>query len=186
LCKDLRALELACPPTQIPDLFPLRGRYDQQFFGLGLGFSETAVCFASRAIASRRWDNAVCSAGIVWLVGFPTLFFNNVGWFSVCFISNRLFVIGSGDCVHKKRLGSPHGGGGGRVATCFVGLFFGLYSVSLHCLRSSPLSPLFPFALIEHRASGARGRGWQGMVARFLGASLNWAGPRSGSWGSIV
>lgn len=75
------------------------------------------------------------------------------------FISNKSFVIGSGDCVHKKdwdRLAATAGAGWQRaLLVCFT---FCTRCI-LYCLRSSPFGPFCPFALVAHRLSGARGAG---------------------------
>lgn len=118
---------------------------------------------------------------------FPTPFFNKDGWGSVLFHFQQVICHRFGRLCSQERLGSPHGDGGGRVATCFVGLFYVLYSVYSLLFALFSLRPLL--SLCACGAPPLRGEGGRevyGMVARFLGGSLNWAGPRSGSRGSIV
>lgn len=95
------------------------------------------------------------------------------GWGSVLFISNKSFVIGSGDCVHKKdwdRLTATAGAGWQRaLLVCFT---FCTRCILYCLLRSSLLGPFCPFALLAHRLSGARGAGG------FMGWLL-------GSWGLL-
>lgn len=147
--------------------------------------SGADVCFASGAIASRRWD----SAASLCLSVFSTSFFNNDGGVGLgSFHFQQVICHRFGRLCSQERLGSPHGDGGGRVATCFVGLFYVLYSVysllSAALFSPRPLLSVCAFGAPPLRGEG--GRGVYGMVAWFLGASLNWAGPRSGSRGSIV
>lgn len=155
---------------------------NQQFWARAR-VSGTDVCFASGAIASRRWDSAV----LFCLSVFPTPFFNNDGWGSVLFHFQQVICHRFGRLCSQERLGSPHGDGGGRVATCFVGLFYVLYSVYSLLFALFSLRPLLSLCACGAPPPGGEGgREVYGMVARFLGGCLNWAGPRSGSRGSIV
>jgi hypothetical protein len=153
--------------------------------GSGSGFRDG--CFALPAGQLRQGGGTTLYAQpeSVGLSVFPTSFFNNDGYGSVLFISNKSSHLSSvREIVFTRKTGIAsrrRRGQGGNVLCLFalravLGVFF------IICA----LLPSAPFSRLPTASQGGAGRGWHGMVARFLGASLNWAGPRSGSWGSIV
>lgn len=120
--------------------------------------SGADVCFASGAIASRRWD----SAASLCLSVFPTSFFNNDGGVGLgSFHFQQVICHRFGRLCSQERLGSPHGDGGGRVATCFVGFVLrfvlGVFFIVCCALLSSA-----PFVRLRFWRTASQGRGGQG------------------------
>ncbi|KAK1830261.1 hypothetical protein QBC39DRAFT_116213 [Podospora conica] len=176
---------------------PLALRIRPAISGAGSGFRDGCLLWPAGQLRQAVGQVLYGSAGIVWLAGVPASFFNkgdgSVFIFIFFFLSHKSFVIGSGDCVHKKdwdRLAATAvGGQSGYVLCCWVVLrVFFVYTVYSGLFAPSPrLGPLCPFALVEHRVSGdGRGRGME-WGARFLEASLNlgWTSVRGG-WGPAV
>jgi hypothetical protein len=164
LCKDLRAPELACPPTRIPDLFFFALTIRPAILGSGSGFRDGCLlgqqgnCVKAVGQRCRLSQNRLacrsfplCSStttGRVRFFSFPTTHLSSV--------REIVFTRKTGIASRRRR------GQGGNVL-CLFCFTFCTWCI-LYCLRSSPLGPLFPLALMEHRVLGWSGAGvaWNG------------------------
>ena len=178
LREDLRGAGFSVSTNSLswPLLF-LRLRYDKQFQPR-LRVAGMGVCFAGRTLCPTVGQRCFFGRDR-WLAGFPTSFFNNHGSVPFLFISNKSFIIGSGDCVYKTRIASRR-----RRRQCgnllywfFLSLVLGVFFIVCVSLTSAPFVRLRSWSTGEKGGGGVEGilGSWEGV--------RNWAEPGLCSWG---